>query len=48
MKQIKLQPKEFIQFKTMANAIHLFFEFKVVKGLIYVVADAQQLDMIGY
>lgn len=48
MRQIKLQPKEFIQFKMMANAIQLFFEFKVVKGLIYIVADAQQLDMIGY
>lgn len=48
MREIKLEPKQFIQFKMMANAIALFFEFRVVKGLVYIVADAQQLDMIGY
>lgn len=48
MRTITLEPKEFIQFKAMANAISLFFDFRVVKGFIHVVADAQQLDMIGY
>lgn len=48
MREIKLEPKQFIQFKMMANAIALFFEFRVVKGLICIVADSQQLETIGY
>lgn len=49
MRTIKLPPNEFKRFKELANAMCLFFEIEIVKkGLIYIVADSQQLETIGY
>lgn len=50
MREIKLLPNQFISdFQKKAKAIALLFEIKAVKkGLIYIVADSQQLETIGY
>lgn len=48
MKTIQLSPKEFINFKTLANRIHLIFVYFVSQGIIHVEADALRLDELGY
>lgn len=49
MREIKLEPRQFISdFQIKANAIALLFDYRVVKGLICIVADSQQLETIGY
>ncbi len=41
-------PREFINFKTLANRIQLIFMYKVLHGVFYVEADALRLDELGY
>ena len=48
MKIILLPPREFINFKTLANRIQLIFEYEVLHGIFHVKADALRLDELGY
>jgi hypothetical protein len=48
MKTIQLDPREFILFKTLANRIHLIFEYQIKQSMYHVEADALRLDELGY
>lgn len=48
MKTIQLTPKEFVNFKVLANQMRLMFVYAVSHGMIHVEADALRLDELGY
>lgn len=48
MKTILLSPRDFILFKTLANRIHLIFEYQIKQSMFHVQADALRLDELGY
>ena len=45
MKQVQLTTKEFYSFKQLAS---FYFEIYVKGGMIFVTADAEALDALGY
>ena len=45
MKTVTLTPAEFYSFKQLAN---FFFDMYVKSGFIFITADADQLEKIGY
>jgi hypothetical protein len=45
MKTVSLTPTEFVSFKQLAT---FFFDLYVKGGFVYVTADAESLDKLGY
>lgn len=48
MKTIQLNAKEYETFKAIANKLSVMFTFFVSKGFIYIEADANALEQLGY
>jgi hypothetical protein len=48
MKQIKLQPTEFWQFRQLAFAMCVAFACTISQGVYIVEASIDQLDKLGY
>ena len=48
MKTISMTPTTFYLFKQKANEIKLWFDYKISKGIVFVQADAQLLEDLGY
>jgi hypothetical protein len=48
MKQIKLQPTEFWQFRKLAFAMCVAFACTISQGVYIVEASIDQLDKLGY
>lgn len=48
MKTITLTPTEFYQFKELANKLRIWFTINVINGFVFVEADAQILEELGY
>ena len=48
MKKIKMTPTTFWEFKRKANEIALWFDYKIVKSIVYIEADASKLEKLGY
>ena len=48
MKTVQLTAQEFMNFKALANQIHLIFMYSVSGGKILVEADAATLHELGY
>lgn len=49
MRQLKFSAaKDFIEFKKVANMFKLLFTYIVSNGVFIVLADAEQLERLGY
>jgi hypothetical protein len=48
MKTISMSPTTFYLFKQKANEIRLWFDYKITKGIVFVQADEQALEELGY
>jgi hypothetical protein len=48
MKEIKLTPTQFYQFKQRATDLRIWFDCKIQKGIYYITADEALLEKLGY